>query len=342
MPDGSHGLLAADHHHGRVRHRDPARLRLHADRRRRPARAQPHDEPRAADRRACAPARSRASCSRSDVVANAPRIISDLRAFFPPQQGTFLIGPMAKLGWGTPTLDQPRRSASSSRSPGNIAILGVLKVALPAEDAALIVLQVNFVGALEFDKKRLYFFAGAVRVAHPLHDARRRDGRCSSRGATTPTSCFSVGGFHPRVQPAAAAVPEPAARSRSASSTSRLRPHPRRGLLRRHLEHGAVRRHGRALLRLRAPSASTATSASTRCSSSRRSTSSSTISASVSLKVFGVGAVQRPLARSTLEGPTPWRAQGDGLDLVLFFDIVGRLRHHLGRARRTRRCRRST
>ena len=39
-----------------------------------------------------------------DVVANAPRIISDLRTFFPPQEGTFLIGPMAKLGWGTPTL----------------------------------------------------------------------------------------------------------------------------------------------------------------------------------------------------------------------------------------------
>ena len=39
-----------------------------------------------------------------DVVANAPRIISDLRRFFPPEPGTFLIGPMAKLGWGTPTL----------------------------------------------------------------------------------------------------------------------------------------------------------------------------------------------------------------------------------------------
>src|SRR6185436_9038336 len=34
-----------------------------------------------------------------DVVANAPRIISDLRTFFPPREGTFLIGPMAKLGW---------------------------------------------------------------------------------------------------------------------------------------------------------------------------------------------------------------------------------------------------
>ena len=43
MPDGSPGLLAAGHHHRGVRHRHPARLRLHAARRRRPARPQPHD-----------------------------------------------------------------------------------------------------------------------------------------------------------------------------------------------------------------------------------------------------------------------------------------------------------
>src|SRR5262249_28862027 len=39
-----------------------------------------------------------------DVIANAPRILSDLNAFFPPEQGTFLIGPLAKIGWGTPPL----------------------------------------------------------------------------------------------------------------------------------------------------------------------------------------------------------------------------------------------
>jgi len=32
-----------------------------------------------------------------DVIANAPRILSDLaRSFFPPADGTFLIGPMAR------------------------------------------------------------------------------------------------------------------------------------------------------------------------------------------------------------------------------------------------------
>src|SRR6185436_3089306 len=39
-----------------------------------------------------------------NVVQNAPRIISDLKAIFPPYEGKFLIGPMGKIGWGTPTL----------------------------------------------------------------------------------------------------------------------------------------------------------------------------------------------------------------------------------------------
>ena len=59
----------------------------------------------------------------TNVIENAPRIISDLRAIFPPKEGTFLIGPMAKIGWGTPTLvsrlarrdhRDPRATSSSS------------------------------------------------------------------------------------------------------------------------------------------------------------------------------------------------------------------------------------
>src|SRR5207249_2934696 len=82
-----------------------------------------------------------------NVVANAPRIISDLRAIFPPQNGIFLIGPMAKLGWGEPTLVSLSLGVIIE-IPGNIAILGVLKVALPAPDAPLLLLQVNFAGAI--------------------------------------------------------------------------------------------------------------------------------------------------------------------------------------------------
>ena len=127
MPDGSQGLLAADHHHRRVRHRHPARLRLHAARRRRPARPQPHDEARGAARRrphrrdqqrhvpaaTSSPTRrgSSATCARSSRR----------------EQDTFLIGPMAKLGWGTPTLVSAVARRHHRDSAGNIAILGVLQ-----------------------------------------------------------------------------------------------------------------------------------------------------------------------------------------------------------------------
>ena len=82
---------------------------------------------------------------------------------------------MAKLGWGTPTLISVSLGVIIE-IPGNIAILGVLSVALPTDDEPVIVLQVNFVGAIEFDKQARLVLRRAVRVAHPLHHARRRDG----------------------------------------------------------------------------------------------------------------------------------------------------------------------
>src|SRR4030081_3280264 len=69
-----------------------------------------------------------------DIVANAPRIISDLRIYFPPLEGLFLIGLMAKIGWGTPTLASISLGVLVEIPPAKVAILGILKVALPAED----------------------------------------------------------------------------------------------------------------------------------------------------------------------------------------------------------------
>lgn len=94
-----------------------------------------------------------------DPVANAPRIISDLRTIFPPSLGRFLIGPMAKLGWGTPTVISLELGLIIE-IPGNIAILGVLRLAIAGDDGeSVLQLQVNFIGAIEFDKKRGWFFA---------------------------------------------------------------------------------------------------------------------------------------------------------------------------------------
>lgn len=142
-----------------------------------------------------------------DVVANAPRIISDLRAIFPPQQGTFLIGPMAKLGWGEPTLISLSLGVIIE-IPGDIAILGVLKLALPTEDEALVLIQVNFAGAIEFDKDRLYFFASLFdsRVLFITIDGEMGVLFGFGQGANF---VVSVGGFHPQYNPPPLPFPTP-------------------------------------------------------------------------------------------------------------------------------------
>ena len=74
-------------------------------------------------------------------------------------EGRFLIGPMAKLGWGTPTLVSLELGLLLELPRPAFAILGVLRVALPAEEFAIVYLQVNFAGSVDFEKGQLQFDA---------------------------------------------------------------------------------------------------------------------------------------------------------------------------------------
>jgi hypothetical protein len=143
-----------------------------------------------------------------DVVANAPRIISDLRAFFPPKDGTFLIGPMAKIGWGEPTLASLSLGVIIEIPPGDVAILGVLRMALPADDVAILVLQVNFAGALEFDKQRFYFFASLF-DSHVLFITLAGEMGVLFAYGDQANFVVSVGGFHPQFTPPPLPFPTP-------------------------------------------------------------------------------------------------------------------------------------
>jgi hypothetical protein len=136
----------------------------------------------------------------TDIIANAPRIISDLKAIFPPQQNVFLVGPMAEFGWGEPSLVTLSLGIIVEIPPGNIAIVGVLKVALPTEDEALILIQVAFLGILDFDEQLLSFDAS-------LYDSRvlfmTLEGDMAVRLKWGDNAAFvlSVGGFHPAFHP---------------------------------------------------------------------------------------------------------------------------------------------
>ncbi|MET7717591.1 DUF6603 domain-containing protein [Streptomyces sp. NPDC005407] len=251
-----------------------------------------------------------------DVVANAPRIISDLRAYFPPEEGKFLIGPMAKIGWGTPTLVSVSLGVIIE-IPGNLAVLGVLKCVLPTEDLALLVLQVQFIGAIEFDKSRLWFYA-------QLFDSRiltmTIDGGMGLLVAwgDNPDLVLTVGGFHPSFKPPALPFPVP-----------------------KRLSVDIINMPGR-LIRVSGYFAVTSNTVQFGAHAELRFGFDDfgiegqlsfdalfrfspfafiiSISASVSLKAFGVGLFGIDL-RFQLEGPAPWRAHGRGSISLLFFEI---------------------
>lgn len=143
-----------------------------------------------------------------DIVANAPRIISDLKKFFPVYQDLFLIGPMAKIGYGTPTLASLTLGLIVEFPEVTITILGVLKVVLPDEKADVLRLQVNFVGRIEPANKLLWFYA-------ELYDSRvlfitleGGMGLLVNWGSNS-NFVFSVGGFHPRYNPPPLPFPSP-------------------------------------------------------------------------------------------------------------------------------------
>jgi hypothetical protein len=253
----------------------------------------------------------------TDVIANAPQIISDMRRFFPAEEDTFLIGLMAKLGWGTPTLVSASLGIVIEVPPGNIIILGILKVALPDEDAALLVLQVNFIGAYEVDKERIWFFASLYESRVLFITIGGDMGLLIGWGADA-NFVVSVGGFHPSFSPPPLPFPTPSRVSVSLLNES----------------FATVRVEG--YFAVTSNTAQFGASAELFFGLSEFSIEGHigfdalfqfspfafiiSFSASLSVKVFGIGLYSVRI-RGEFEGTSPWYIEGEGSISLLFFDI---------------------
>jgi hypothetical protein len=89
-----------------------------------------------------------------DPIHDAPAIIHDLTTVFPATEGHFIVGPMAKLGWGTPTLISADLGIVIEFPGPRIAVLGVLRMLLPDPDAAILSLQMAIAGLIDFPAKK--------------------------------------------------------------------------------------------------------------------------------------------------------------------------------------------
>jgi hypothetical protein len=142
-----------------------------------------------------------------DIVANADRILSDLRQVFPPARGRFVFGPMAKIGWGTPTLlTADVGLLLEVPEPVRLIMLGVIRGILPDERTAILRLQVNFLGVIDFEQERFSFDAS-------LFDSKllsfTLSGDMAMRLYWGENANFltTVGGFHPAYQPPPMGLP---------------------------------------------------------------------------------------------------------------------------------------
>ncbi len=135
-----------------------------------------------------------------DPVKHAAKIISDLKSFFPAKPDYLVIGAMVKMGWGGATTLVVAKVGIFIElyrgSPTRIALAGLAGVILPTEDSAVLVLQMQFIGILDFGKGTLSLDA-SLSGSHLLSWTLDGDIALRSSWKDTPRFALSCGGFYP-------------------------------------------------------------------------------------------------------------------------------------------------
>jgi hypothetical protein len=135
-----------------------------------------------------------------DVVENAPAIIHDLTAIFPASEGRYVFGPLAKFGWGTPTVIDAELGLILVLPGPLLALLGEVHSTLPNQESALVNINIAIAGVLDFPQKK-FSLDGS------LHDSKvgqyTLSGDMAMRLSWGASSSFalSVGGFNPGFTP---------------------------------------------------------------------------------------------------------------------------------------------
>jgi hypothetical protein len=143
-----------------------------------------------------------------DPVRNAPAILGDLAAFFPPAAGGFLVGPTLQISWLSPIIRLDIGILLEFPGPSKIVILGTVRAVIGAGDAlALLYLRMDVLGVLDF-AQRLVSIDAALVASHAL-GAFRLTGGMAFRLAygDNPYVLLSIGGFHPRFDPGPLNIP---------------------------------------------------------------------------------------------------------------------------------------
>jgi len=90
-----------------------------------------------------------------NAITNAPQVLATLDAIFPTAAGRFVFGPMALIGWGTPTvLTAAIAIVVELPEPIRIILIARLSVRLPSESEALVRINLDALGILDLSQDR--------------------------------------------------------------------------------------------------------------------------------------------------------------------------------------------
>lgn len=135
-----------------------------------------------------------------NVIENASKIISDLRAVFPPQKSHHAVGLFFKFGYSTPTiLEVDLGVLLEFPFNGRLILLGSLAVYLPNKDVKkrLAEIHVDVVGDFNFAASYI-MIEGKLRDSHIVGIPLSGGFAFVLDWGTDPQFLLSVGGYHPR------------------------------------------------------------------------------------------------------------------------------------------------
>jgi hypothetical protein len=139
--------------------------------------------------------------SADDPTPRAPQIVSTLQTVFPPAPQQYVFGPMALIAWGTPTLITIEVALILELpKPLRLIVLGRVRTALPNQQHAIVSINLDVVGVIDFDRSELSVDAS-------LYDSKvgpfALTGDMAARASwgSNPDFAIALGGFHPAFKP---------------------------------------------------------------------------------------------------------------------------------------------
>jgi hypothetical protein len=135
-----------------------------------------------------------------DPIRNAQTIISNLTTIFPVAMDRYVFGPMAILGWGTPTLVKVELGVLIEvPAPIVLALVGQASVELPEEEI-VISLHLDVLGIVDFGKS-LFSVDATLRDSYVALFTISGDMAMRLSWGAQPNFALSVGGLNPNFTP---------------------------------------------------------------------------------------------------------------------------------------------